>query len=233
MIRLHALVEGQTEETFVNEVLSPELGTKGVFCDARRITTGRKHGRVFRGGLVSYEHLARDLSLWMKEDQNSESWFTTMIDFYRLPQDFPGQSTDAPNLPKLARVSQLEAALQNDMIQRLKALPVSRRFVPYIQVHEFEAILFSDPTAFLQAFPGNEILVNRLASIRSQFGTPEDINDGAETSPSRRIMSMAPDYQKPVAGVRIAQRIGLVAIRRECRHFDDWLTRLIALGETE
>jgi hypothetical protein len=63
LIRLHFVVEGQTEEAFVNSVLGPELGACNVFADARRIETGRRHGRLFRGGLVKYEHLARDLTL--------------------------------------------------------------------------------------------------------------------------------------------------------------------------
>ena len=72
LIRLHFVVEGQTEEAFVNTVLAPELGGCNVFADARRIETGRRHGRLFRGGLVTYQHLARDLTLWMKQDQNAE-----------------------------------------------------------------------------------------------------------------------------------------------------------------
>ncbi len=63
LIRLHILVEGQTEETFVNEVLAPELSAVDVFPDAHRITTGRRHGRLDRGGFVKYDHLARDLVL--------------------------------------------------------------------------------------------------------------------------------------------------------------------------
>ena len=66
------LVEGQTEEGFVNRILAPELGMYGVFADAHRITTGRRHGRAFRGGLVRYDHLANDLLLWMKQDQNQD-----------------------------------------------------------------------------------------------------------------------------------------------------------------
>jgi hypothetical protein len=229
LIRLHVLVEGQTEESFVNEVLAPELGANGIYPDAHRITTGRRHGRLCRGGFVAYEHLARDLLLWMKQDQNRESWFTTMVDFYKLPGNFPGQSTLAPNLDTQARVAHLEGELARDIVQQLPSLPVSQRLIPYIQMHEFEALLFSDPSAFLEAYPGNQSLVDQLAAIRAQFDNPEDIDDGNTTSPSKRILYLAPGYQKVVAGINIARRIGLATIRRECRHFNEWLIRLIAL----
>jgi uncharacterized protein DUF4276 len=186
---------------------------------------------LFRGGFVAYEQLARDLLLWMKQDQHPESWFTTLVDFHKLPADFPGQSTLAPNLDTQARAAHFEGELASDIVERLDELPVSRRLIPYIQMHEFEALLFSDPSAFLAAYPGNQPLVDRLASIRAEFDSPEDIDDGSTTSPSKRILDILPGYQKPVAGILIARRIGLATIRRECRHFNDWLVRLIALAQ--
>ena len=228
MIRLHVLAEGQTEETFVNEILAPELGAHNVFADSHRITTGRRHGRLSRGGSVIYEHLARDLVLWMKQDQNPESWFTTMVDWHRLPNDFPGQSAAARQLPAHGMIGHLEAELATDIARRLDQLPVSRRLIPYIQMHEFEALLFSDPTAFLEAFPDDQTLVEQLGIIRGEFESPEHINHGDATSPSKRILAIVPDYQKPVAGVLIARRIGLPKMREECRHFDDWITRIMA-----
>jgi Domain of unknown function (DUF4276) len=227
LIRLHVLAEGQTEESFVNEVLAPELGAHDIFADAHRITTGRRHGRLFRGGLTDYEHLARDLILWMKQDQHQESWFTTMIDLYRLPINFPGRGSVPLTVAAHDRVARLEAELSKDMIARLSDLPVSRRLIPYIQLHEFEALLFSDPSAFLEAYPGNQMAVERLKAIRAQFHSPEEIDETPGGAPSKRILGVLPDYQKPVAGLLVAQRIGLAEIRRECRHFNDWLTRLL------
>ncbi len=229
LIRLHILAEGQTEEGFVNELLAPALAEHDVVADVRCITTGRHRGAVFRGGLMSYEHLARDLTLWMKEDQKPDAWFTTMVDFYALPNNFPGLATVPRTLAAPDRVAGLEEELRRDIVARLTDLPVSRRFIPYIQLHEFEALPFSDPTAFLEAFPDNARAVHRLAGIRARFRDPEAINDNPHTVPSRRILEIFPDYQKPVAGLLIAQRIGLTAIRRECQHFDAWVRRLLAL----
>jgi hypothetical protein len=229
LIRLHILTEGQTEEGFVNEILAPVLAACDIVVDVHCITTGRHRGAVFRGGLVNYEHLAKDIALWMKGDQNEDSWFTTMVDFYALPRNFPGFAALPPTLTAPERVAVLEAELQSDIMARLGDVAVSRRFIPYIQLHEFEALLFSDPAAFLEAFPSGAPAVERLNAIRIQFPNPEDIDDKPFTAPAKRILNLLPDYQKPVAGLLIAQRIGLAAIRAACPHFDAWITRLLAL----
>jgi hypothetical protein len=232
LIRLHVVAEGQTEEGFVNEILGPALAAQNVFVDVHCITTGRHRGTAFRGGLMAYEHLARDLTLWMKQDQKAESWFTTMVDFYALPGDFPGLTAPTQTLGSPDRVAALEAALHEDMVTRLAGLPVAQRFIPYIQLHEFEALLFADPEAFLEAFPDGTDAVSKLTAIRKNFINPEDIDDKPQTAPSRRILALLPDYQKPVAGLLIAQRIGLDAIRPACPHFSAWIVRLLALTGT-
>jgi hypothetical protein len=229
LIRLHVLAEGQTEEGFVNEILLHALAAHDIVVDVHCITTGRHRGTVFRGGLVNYEHLGRDLTLWMKGDQKEDSWFTTMVDFYGLPRNFPGLAALSPSLPAPELVAVLETELQSDIMTRLAGLPVSHRFIPYIQLHEFEALLFSDPAAFLEAFPNGARAVEGLNAIRVQFPNPEDIDDKPLTAPSKRILNLLPDYQKPVAGLLIARRIGLAAIRAACPHFNAWITRLLAL----
>lgn len=223
------MVEGQTEEGFVNEILAPELGHCGVFMDAHRITTGRRRGRVSRGGGRTYEQLARDLLLWMKQDDAEESWFTTMVDFYRLPSDFPGKLGLPANLSAPERVAFLEQELLRDIGSRLD-LPVAKRLVPYVQLHEFESLLFSEPASFQEAFPENLEALHVLAAIRASVGSPEEINDGFETAPSKRILAILPGYEKPVSGLLIAQRIGLATMRRECAHFDRWIARLLTLA---
>jgi hypothetical protein len=230
LIRLHLLAEGQTEEGLTNSILAPEFGVQNIFVDTHRVTTGRRHGRNFRGGLVSYEHLARDLTLWMKQDQNEDSWFTTLIDFYGLPDNFPGYEMAKKSRSAIDAVAVLEDEFGKDIVKRLGGIAVSRRFIPYIQLHEFEALLFSNPSAFSVAFPADPKAVGQLAAIRTQFSSPEDINDGQMTAPSRRIIHLFPDYQKPVSGLLIAKEIGLATIRGECRRFDNWLARIVELG---
>jgi hypothetical protein len=177
---------------------------------------------------MNYEHLARDLMLWMKQDQNEDSWFTTLIDFYGLPHNFPGFEAAKKLSTSLEAIAHLETEFSRDIVARLNGLAVSRRFIPYIQLHEFEALLFSAPASFSAAFPNEERAIEKLAAVRAEFDTPEDIDAG--NTPSTRILDIIPAYQKPVAGLLIAQHIGLAAVRNECRRFNDWVSRLIALA---
>jgi hypothetical protein len=214
-------------------VLALELGGTGVSFDAHSITTGRKRGRVFRGGWDSYGKLLRDLIHWMKQDQNTDSWFSTMIDLYALPNDFPGYDLCKAFADPGKRVECLEKELARDVTKQLGDVAVSQRFIPYIQLYEFESLLFSSPAEFLGAFPEENQAIERLLEIRRQCGGPEDIDDGADSAPSKRILQLLPDYVKTVSGILIAKRIGLAAIRRECPHFNRWIARLLEVAASD
>jgi len=103
-----------------------------------------------------------------------------------------------------------------------------RRFVPYVMMHEIEAMLFIDCEAFAQAIDHAE-LAGPFRQVRESFNTPEEINDSPETAPSKRILALVPNYQKPLLGVAAASEIGLAVIRRECPHFGHWLAGLESL----
>jgi hypothetical protein len=229
LIRLHIIVEGQTEETFVKQVLAPELAKYRLIADAHSITTGRHHGRIYRGGFVKYEHLAGDLTKWMKQDSKQDAWFTTMVDLYRLPVDFPGTAAKSRGSGAVKAVH-FQRCMYEDIRQRMTGAPVCERLIPFIQVHEFEALLFSDPEAFASEFPEREKQIAALSAIRNAFATPEEIHDGPDTAPSKRILELLPDYKKPVSGILIAEKIGIGAIRRACPHFNEWIERLTALS---
>lgn len=222
MIRLHFVVEGQTEETFVRDVLAAELATSNVIADVHRITTGRRRGQTFRGGLVSYTHLRRDILLWASEDRRADARFTSMIDMYRLPTDFPELNRSRQVADAVSRVEFLETAFGRELNEP--------RFIPYIQLYEFEALLFSNPSVFDAAFPGRTKEIEELHRIRNMFPSPECIDDGESTSPSKRICALFPDYEKPVFGALIAARTGLNSIANECPHFGSWLRNLRALS---
>lgn len=197
MRRLHVLAEGQTEEAFVNQVLAPHLAGFDVVADVRCVTTGRDRHRldvVYRGGLRDYGKVQRDLQRWMAEDRDAV--FTTMIDLYALPRDFPGFTEAARLADPYARVRHLEQALGGDIGQH--------RLIPYIQLHEFEALLFSDPEKFDWHYIEHDRAISRLAELARQFDSPELIDDGAATAPSKRIIAEIPEYeyQKTTAGPR-------------------------------
>ena len=74
-----------------------------------------------------------------------------------------------------------------------------RRFIPYVQMYEFEGLLFSDTLALAKGVNQGR-LVDRFKIIRDQFDTPEEINDSPETAPSKRILNLFPEYDKPLHG---------------------------------
>jgi hypothetical protein len=232
MIRLHVIAEGQTEEEFVNSVLSFHLGTFDISTDVRCVETGRRRAnprvgqpaRIYRGGLIDFPRARKDIILWMKEDQNDDAYFTTMFDLYALPEDFPGFSDARKQADPYRRVSELESAFGTDISHR--------RFIPYIQLHEFEALILSDPTKFIPRFVEHADKIDDLVAICSGVASPELINDGAESAPSKRIIKYIPDYagSKASAGPLIAKRIGLESIREKCPHFSNWVERLEKLS---
>ncbi len=227
MIRLHMVVEGQTEETFVNRVLSYHLGQYTISVDARQVETSRRRTRIYRGGFDrsrGYLQARKDLALWMQEDQNADAHFTTMFDLYALPTDFPGYDKSSRCATPYQRVAVLEKALEQDVRHP--------RFIAYIQLHEFEALLLTDPAKFDWEFLQNERAIQNLTQMAALFDTPELINSDPEKAPSKRIIKEIPEYagRKSSAGPVIAEKIGIPAIRARCHHFDTWLKRLEALS---
>jgi hypothetical protein len=96
-------------------------------------------------------------------------------------------------------------------------------------LHEFEGLLFSDPPAFARGINQSN-LAGQFQSIRNGFPTPEDINDSPTTAPSKRVLQLCRSYRKVLNGTQAAMTVGIEAMRRECRHFREWIERLEKLG---
>ena len=140
--------------------------------------------------------------------------FTSMFDLYRLPADFPGLA-DA--------VAISDAYRKTELIERRFAEDIDdTRFVPHLQLHEFEALLFSDIRVLQLEFPAAVKEVARLRDSTASFESPELIDDGLYTSPSKRIIAEIPAYEglKVSAGPRVAASIGLPILRNRCLHFN-------------
>jgi hypothetical protein len=225
MRRIHVLAEGQTEETFVRDLLGPHLLDHGVLVTPVLVSTKRAlSGRKFKGGLGSYARLKREV-LHLLRDTSAVA-VTTMIDFYGLPDDCPRPAA-GPSATPLQRAAGAERALGADI--------GDPRFVPHVSLHEFEALLFVEPmvTAAVLAPDATEKLGEALAAVRGQFAGPEDINDGPATHPARRLADACPSYNKVRHGPLVVARVGLSAARAACPHFGAWLTRLESLGGPE
>ena len=210
MIRLAVSVEGRTEEEFVKTVLADHLRGHGV--EPTPILIGRARGRS-GGGNVSVERLVPE----MRDLYWSFDAVTSLVDFYGFRGREDRETAD-----------ELEERL-GEALRRVVRGWDPRRVIPYIQQYEFESLLFSDVDAFAVFDVSNKV-VRGLRHIRSQFPSPEDINDNWDTVPSRRIKRAMPEYSKVVHGPLIAGETGLDAIRRECRRFNAWMERLETLA---
>jgi hypothetical protein len=222
MRRVLILVEGQTEERFVKAILQPYLWTMGVHAEPTIVTTKRvKSGPDFKGGITNFSKVESDIRLLLGD--TGAALVTTMIDYYGLPDDFPGRR-QLQSSSSHVRAKELEAAMELHF-------SAGSRFAAYFMIHEFEALLFSSPGVLAQAMNEPSATV-QLQRIRDSFPTPEDINDDPMTKPSARVSNRFPGYQKVLHGPNTISRIGLASIRRECVHFNEWVTKLEAIGAT-
>jgi len=214
MSRVRILVEGQTEETFVNEILSPHLCQMGIYPYA-----------FLFGGIPRYKQARKEISNSMKEDKTC--FCTTMVDFYGMPTDWPGKSESLSCQNYLKKAQKVESALLEDICSKMGDSWNPAQFIPYVQMHEFEALLFSN-TSILAA--NNSRIFGQLELILQSFSCPEEINDDYDTCPSRRIKQHIGDYVKTVDGITAAKKIGLAGMRKECPHFNEWITKLEGIG---
>jgi Domain of unknown function (DUF4276) len=230
MTMLRVIVEGRTEARFVTQILAPHLGSRNVHASASPvITRGSRSGvRKSQGGGDSYLPWRRDITDWIKsEGHHRDFWFTTMFDLYGLARvrDFPGYGEACKLVDPEAKVASLEAALGEDI--------GFARFIPYVQLHEFESLILVEPSALKNIFIEQEKAVEDLAHEISETGCPpEHIDEGVETRPSARICKHLPVYEgnKVVAGPDAAASIGLPRLVAACPHFGAWVQRLEKLG---
>ena len=215
--RLYITVEGQTERSFAKATLTPHLAGYEIEVKPRVVLTNRKLGA--RGGILNFSKVEGDLRRLMSEDLSPEARFTTMLDFYALPHEFPGWAAAQSAALPIDRVKSLE--------QSLRAQFSDPRFHPYIQLHEFEALLYCDLRELQIRIPHSE---KGIQDLRHEVASlhPEDINEGASTAPSKRIIRHLPVYEhtKVRVGAPAAAAIGLPTLRAKCPHFHDWMTQL-------
>jgi hypothetical protein len=169
----------------------------------------------------------KDIVNHLREDQ--ECIATTMVDYYGLPQTAPGEWPGRVRSKSLRTIQEkalcVQDAVRDDVATELGNRFDSDRFVPFVVMHEFEGLLFSDCAAFSRGI-GRSDLEASLRRIRDHFATPEEINDSPIAAPSKRVEALVPGYQKPFLGVLAVLEIGLSRIREECPHFDGWLKQL-------
>lgn len=213
---LYILGEGQTEEQFVRETLQLYFADNGIY-DVRCILMETSPGH--KGGGISYQRYKLNAKKLLKNDK--DIIVTSLIDFFKLKTDFPKYKEAINTYPndKVQRVTFLEKSIAENINHQ--------RFVPYIQLHEFEGLLFSstDGFDFLPDIPNP----NRkaLKEAVEKYDNPELLNDGETTAPSKRLERLVPGYQKTLHGPLFAELISLNTILSKCERFKSWLDKLV------
>ncbi len=220
--RLYVVVEGQSEREFVKQLLAPHLALRAVEVKPKVVMTNRKLNK--RGGINNYALVRSDLVRLLTQDREPSCRFTTMIDLYQLPSDFPGREIATKQVSRSDRVETLENAFRDDL--------GDSRFVPHLQVHEFETLLYCELDQLAKRIDGSDTALAALAREVAALA-PEDINEGPTTAPSKRILSHVPSYDrlKVRVGAPAAAAIGLPKLREKCPHFGAWVTLLEQFGE--
>lgn len=221
MTRLLMLVEGQSEEIFVKQTLTPFLAERGVYVQPPIVlwTKRMPSGGGFRGGVSNWNQIRKNLQ---PLTYDTDAWVTTLLDFYGLPEDFPGyQDALGAGHPR-DKVVGLQA--------RFEAEIGHPRFIPFLALHEFEAWLFCSPEAVAEHF-GSANLAGKVRKALQEAGEPELINHGEQTHPKARLQGMGSGYKETSDGPTLMSKIGIPAIRGACPHFAGWLERLEMLGQ--
>ena len=215
MKRCLMLVEGQTEERFVKDLLAPAFQSLGVsMIPTMLITKKVLSGPNFKGGVTSYAKMRSNLIPLLRD---RGVLVTTIFDYYGLPDDTPGMKTRPVGASARERVRHMENAIFQD-------LGSPGNLMPFLALHEFEAWLFTDIDTTAAVIPAREKAHELHLAVAGL--EPEEINEGSTTAPSKRLLRVFPGFQKALHGPVATKRIGLEAIRAKCPHFDEWLTRL-------
>lgn len=225
---LTILCEGQTEDNFAKKILAPYLHALNIHTKTIILQTSRKKGA--RGGMISYKQAVNDIDRIFKSikpNKSETNIVTTMFDFYALPNDFAGYNEAMRANGPREQTDILESALGSEIGRP--------NFIPYIQLHEFEALLFADISKLVTDYPESAAEIEKLRIETNPIGDPELINHGQDTAPSKRIIKCLSGryrYDKVRSGTSVASAITLPVIQSKCMHFNDWIDRIIKMSDS-
>ncbi len=219
-VEIYIVVEGQTEQTFVRDVLAPYIGQWGIFLFPSLIG---KPGH--KGSDIRFDRAKVDIINFLK--QRNDTYISTMFDYFRINKEWPGlKDIPGKTLTIEQKAKIVEDAMIKEIMNELPQCNPEKRFIPYIQMHEFEALLFSDEHILAEKA---EIDLPRVQAILNEYDNPEEINDDPVKAPSKQLETLNPNYRKIALGTEISNAIGIQNIRAKCPHFHNWLMRFEAL----
>ncbi|WP_130735500.1 DUF4276 family protein [Flavobacterium sp. J27] len=212
MKRIIIICEGQTEIEFCKKTLSPYFISKNIYIQGTLI-------KKSQGGIVKWESIKNQILNHLKSDKNV--FVTTFIDYYGLyaSYNFPNWEDSHKMADKNSIIESLEDAMKIDL-----GSDFSVRFIPYIQLHEFEGLLFNDIKIFYDNIPKSDLVgITELEDTFAKYNNPEMINNSKENAPSKRLTRIIKGYNKIVYGNILAEEIGLTNIRNKSPRFNNWI----------
>lgn len=214
------LVEGPTEQRFIKEILAPYFSPRYVFLKPIIL---KKPGAS--GGDVKFARAQKDIGIHLK--QRRDTWLTLLIDYYGIRSDWPGyeESKRLPRHDLKAKVMCEHTAREVEAL--FDAQGAAHRFIPYVSMHEFEALLFSDPGVLADAL---NVARSQIENILEACGEPEAIDDSPSSAPSKRLASLSTRFKKTTTGIEIARSIGIPKMRSACPLFNAWLEIIESLA---
>lgn len=215
MKNIAIVVEGQTEEAFVKQILQPGLGDEFVIEPIVVQTSRAASGRKQKGG-GTWRHYERDIRSLL--GQSHRSLVTTMLDFYGYPTDGPGRNcctgVHNPRVCVRHRAAAMTSVINN------------HRILPFILLHEFETLIFA-AAADSSSVLGDSYVASCLKShVTTVSGDVELLNDSPSTSPSHRVRQCWPGFSKTIDGIAVIEEAGLESLIPHCPGLSSWLTHL-------
>lgn len=217
------LVEGQTEQRFVKKLLRPYLAERMVLLNAIILS---KPGQ--KGGDVKFDRAKNDIEKHLK--QRSDTYVTLLVDYYGIKSDWPGYTESKRQTTHTQKAAVMNAATAEEVQKLFPKRNPERRFIPYVSMHEIEALYFSDPDRLATTMGVDQ---QEIEAILNECGEPEKIDDGRETAPSKRLEDLSRRFKKTTTGIAVAEKIGVDKMREKCPLFNCWIKQLESLPTTE
>ncbi|MBQ6472951.1 MAG: DUF4276 family protein [Victivallales bacterium] len=229
-ITVVVVVEGQTENAFVKEVLAPYWGQRGIFVEAPvyRTQVDMRSGRVYKGGDIRFSRLEKQLRVFLK--RRKDTIVASFVDYYGI-REWPGlDRITRGQTPRDIALTLCDAA-KRELALKYPENDVLNRFFPFFAIHEFEALLFSDANVLSTSL---DIPLAIIEKTLNDCGSPEEIDNSPQTAPSKRLDAWTNGfYRKTAKGITIAQDIGIDKMRRACPNFDFWLKSIETIQTKE
>jgi len=222
-VEIIVIVEGQTEQRFIKQVLAPYMAERGVYLTA--IILG-KPGE--KGGDVRFARASHDIGRLLK--QRPRTMVTLLVDYYGIKGDWPGYRESKKQTDHRKKAQIMNKATSEKVKCLFPEEQLASRFIPYVSMHEIEALYFSDAARLAEALDVSQDLIS---SIVKKCGEPEKINENATTAPSKRLKELSERFKKTTTGIAIATAIGIPKMRSACPLFNAWLDKMETLVKSD